>query len=90
MNLFCFLLGPSQWHPLSPYIFIICFELLNMSLLSAANLPKSGIGIKISPRDQIIACLMFADDCLIFSKANYPTCYKLKTILDDFVTLQDK
>ena len=55
-----------------------------MSLLRAANLPKSGIGIKISPRDQKIPCLMFADDYLIFSKANYSTCCKLKTILDDF------
>jgi len=84
----CGLIKPSrgvrQGNPLSPYIFIICFELLNISLLRAANQPKSGIGIKISPRDQKIPCLMFADDCLIFSKANYSTCCKLKVILDDF------
>jgi len=55
-----------------------------MKLVSAANLSKSGVGIKISPRAQKIPRLMFADDCLIFSKANYSTCCNLKTILDDF------
>jgi len=84
----CGLIKPSrgvrQGDPLWPYIFIICFELLNMSLLSATNQPKCGIGIKISPRVQTIPCLTFTDDCLIFSKANYSTCCKLKAVLDDF------
>ena len=76
--------GIRQGDPLSPYIFIICLQLLSIQLLTEAPKPNFGIGVKLSPRNPKIPCLMFADDCLIFSKTNFSTCSKLKGILNDF------
>jgi len=45
---------------------------------------KSGIGVKIAPFAPRISCLLFADDSLIFCKASYQACQKLKEILDTF------
>jgi len=53
-------------------------------LYKEASARKSGIGIKISPRDIQISCLLFANDCLLFCKANSKSCNKLKSVLDTF------
>jgi len=77
--------GVSDKETHYPFIFcIICLELLSLKLFEAANKPKFGIGIKFSPGDQKIPCMMFANDCLIFSKANFSTCCTLKYILEEF------
>ena len=57
---------------------------LNHRLFIEANMETSGVGVKISLRDNKIPCLLFADDCLLFYKANSASCAKLKTILDFF------
>jgi len=58
--------GIRQGDPLSPYIFILCMEALSSALLKESDSPKSGIGIKLSPRSERVPCLLFADDCLLF------------------------
>ena len=61
--------GIRQGKPLSLYIFIICMEVFTQSLLREATTHRSGIGVKIYPQSTIILCLFFADDCLLFCKA---------------------
>ena len=76
-----------QGDPLSPYIFILCIEVLTISLVKEATMAKSGIRIKICPKSQKIRCLLFADDCLLFCKSNQQTSTRLKLILDQFCML---
>jgi len=45
---------------------------------------KSGVGVKICPNTVRIPCLIFANDCLLFCKANSESCSKLKSLLDFF------
>ena len=70
-----------------PYIFILCMEVFSSFLVWASNSSKSGIGIQLCLRSFKIPCLLFADDCLLFCKANQKTCAALKSLLDDFCTL---
>jgi len=76
--------GIRQGDPLSPYIFILCMEVLNQRLLYESNRPKSGLGVKISPQDTKILCLLFVDDCLVFIKADHVNCQQLKLVLGSF------
>jgi len=42
---------------------------LAQQLYQAYLTPKLGVGIKLAPRAEIIPCLLFADDSLLFCKA---------------------
>lgn len=48
---------------------------------------KSGIGFRISFKGFIIFCLFFADDGLIFCKAEKGAAEKIRRILEDFCYL---
>ena len=76
--------GLRQGDPLSPYLFILCMDVLARRLHEQSLCPKSGIGIKIAPPAARIPCLLFADDSLLFCKASAQSCHKLKDILDTF------
>lgn len=58
-----------QGDPLSPYLFILCAEAL-CSLIRKAESDGCFSGIPISKRGTRITQLFFADDCLLFCKAN--------------------
>jgi len=79
--------GIRQGDSLSPYIFILCIEVLNHMLFKEAMNRKSWIGVKICPKAMTISCLHFADDCLLFCKTTSNDCSKLKNILDHFSTI---
>jgi len=79
--------GIRQGDPLSRYIFILCMEVFSSFLAQASKTTKSGIGIQLCPQSFKIPCLLFADDCLLFCKANQQTCSTLKTLLDEFCSL---
>ena len=76
--------GLRQGDPLSPYLFLICMDVLAKRLALQALNSKSGIGIKLAPRADRIPCLFFADDSLLFCKATAQTAYHLKSILEVF------
>uniref|UniRef100_A0A803NGE0 Reverse transcriptase domain-containing protein n=1 Tax=Cannabis sativa TaxID=3483 RepID=A0A803NGE0_CANSA len=61
--------GLRQGDPLSPFIFILCQEFLSKLLLRAEAQGKLH-GIKISRTALAISYLMFADDTILFARAN--------------------
>jgi hypothetical protein len=61
--------GLRQGDPLSPFLFILGSEILSRLLLREENL-GSLHGIKIARMSPSISHLLFADDVMIFSKAN--------------------
>lgn len=61
--------GIRQGNLISPYIFFIYTEYIGRYHLRA-NVPKSGIGIKVAKNSPIVPYLMFTDDYVIFCKAN--------------------
>ena len=82
----CF--GPSrgirQGDPLAPYIFVLAMEYLARTLHRECDCNNSKIGIKLTPGGTPIPFLSFADDTIIFAKANNESIDKIKLILEDF------
>ncbi len=61
--------GIRQGDPISPYLFLICSEVLS-SLLNHAEQVGIITGIPTSPKGPKLNHLFFVDDSLIFCKAN--------------------
>ncbi|XP_071920756.1 uncharacterized protein [Coffea arabica] len=73
--------GIRQGDPLSPYLFLICSEGFS-SLLKRATQTRNMAGMKRSRHGPSITHLFFADDSLIFCKANSQEAKELKRILE--------
>lgn len=72
--------GLHQGYPLSPYLFILCSEVLSRLLLSEEH--KGHLkGIQLGRTAPCITHLLFADDLLLFAKASI---YKAATLNDCF------
>ena len=76
--------GIRQGDPLSPYLFLICMEVLTRDLRKAQMKKKASIGFKITPQANKIPCLLFADDSLLFCRTNLESCRHLSTLLSKF------
>jgi hypothetical protein len=61
--------GIRQGDPISPYLFLFCGEGLS-SLLKYYDGGWIDRGIRVSPKSPWISHLLFADDCLVFIKAD--------------------
>ena len=72
--------GLRQGDPLSPFLFIICAEGLS-SLLRDAEAKKEIHGLKIGKKVNAISHLFFADDSLLFTRANEEEVEKVLDIL---------
>lgn len=75
--------GLRQGNLLSPFIFILCSELLTRLLLKEENEGRLH-GIKVSRNAPAISHLMFADDLLMMFKANKEEVLAFKRTLDMF------
>jgi hypothetical protein len=75
--------GLRQGDPLSPYLFIICADVLS-SLITNAQQKQLIHGVKIVPGAPEITHLFFADDSLIFCRANKEETSNLKNIINKY------
>ncbi|XP_026384521.1 uncharacterized protein LOC113280088 [Papaver somniferum] len=75
--------GMRQGDTLYPYLFLFCMEALYRTLSHVEDL---GIisGVQICKNDPSINHLLFADDCMVFCKANLSEAQNLKDILNLF------
>ncbi|XP_010513536.1 PREDICTED: uncharacterized protein LOC104789557 [Camelina sativa] len=78
---------PSRWlcqgEPLSPYLFILCTEVLIAHFRKAEQL-KLLIGIRVSTASPTISHLLFADDSLFFCLATKEQCEVVLGILGKY------
>jgi hypothetical protein len=75
--------GLRQGDPLSPYLFILCADVFS-ALISKAQSNKLIHGIKIAPRALEVTHLLFADDSLLFFRANEAEANKIKSIITTY------
>jgi exonuclease III len=80
---FCPQRGLRQGDPLSPYLFILCADVFS-ALISKAQSNKLIHGIKIVPRAPEITHLLFADDSLLFCRANEAEANQIKSIINTY------
>ncbi|XP_027150159.1 uncharacterized protein LOC113750373 [Coffea eugenioides] len=75
--------GIRQGDPLSPYLFLLCSEGFS-NLLDSAEENKQFTGLKISRNGPRLTHLFFADDSLIFCKADTKHAEELRRILEAY------
>lgn len=72
--------GIRQGDPLSPYLFILCAEVLS-HMMRRAETQGNIIGIKISNASPSVTHLLFADDSLFFCQANMKAAKAIQNVL---------
>ena len=78
--------GLRQGDPLSPYLFILCQNVLS-HLFFNAQAQKNLHGIKINRRNPLLNHFFFANDCFIFFMTNIHSCRHFKNVLKEFYLL---
>ena len=78
--------GIRQGDPLSPYLFILCMELLGFLIHEKceANLWTP---LKVARGGPAFSHLFFADDLVLFAKADRKNCCHIRDVLDTFCDL---
>lgn len=75
--------GLRQGDPLSPYLFILCTEVLS-GICSKAQARGKLPGIRVARASPLINHLLFADDTMFFYKSSPACCLALTTILEQY------
>ena len=76
--------GIKQGDPLSPYLFILCMEVLSASI---AEKCEEWDLVRASRGGIAFSHLFFADDLVLFVKANQKNCRAVRDVLDTFCCL---
>ncbi|KAG7572582.1 Reverse transcriptase domain [Arabidopsis suecica] len=77
--------GIRQGDPLSPYIFILCSEVLS-GLCHRAQENGKLIGIRVATGSPRVNHLLFADDTMFFCRSDAKNCVELASILQKYET----
>ena len=75
--------GIRQRDPLSPYLFIFCMEYLGHLIKGMCN-QKMWSPVKTSQEGLPFSHLMFAEDVVLFAKADLSNCVAIRDALDTF------
>ena len=75
--------GIRQGDPLSPYIFLLCMEFLGAQITSICE-ERRREKIKASRNGPSFSHVFFADDLMLFTKANHKNCEVIMEVLDVF------
>ncbi|CAN6700215.1 unnamed protein product [Malus baccata var. baccata] len=75
--------GLRQGDPLSPYLFLLVGEVLSRMIQGAVERRQLD-GVKLSGAGPVISHIFFADDTLIFLKADKKNCNNLVALLKDY------
>lgn len=75
--------GLCQGDPLSPYLFLLCSEGFS-SLINNAEKCNLISGVSIAKYAPPISHLLFADDSILFFKANTNSCFIINNILKEY------
>ena len=75
--------GIRQGDPLSPYIFILCMKFLGQ-LIEGKCSENLWNPVKASGSGPSFSQLFFADDLVLFAKANQANCIAIREVLDTF------
>ncbi|KAB1216631.1 hypothetical protein CJ030_MR4G007827 [Morella rubra] len=78
--------GLRQRDPLSPFLFILGSEVLSRMLGRVENYGLFH-GIKVSRRALSLSHLLFADDIMIFSRANTREVNQISIVLEEYARL---
>lgn len=73
-----------QGDPISPYIFILCMEMLSRCIEEQVPKKKKWIPIKISGRGPSLSHLFFADDLLLLGKTSKENCNTINETIRHF------
>ena len=75
--------GIRQGDPFSPYLFIFCMEVLDHLIEEKCRDNQWNL-VKSSNNGVAISHLFFADDLVLFAKANHGNCSTIRDVLDSF------
>ncbi|XP_010419203.2 PREDICTED: uncharacterized protein LOC104704888 [Camelina sativa] len=75
--------GIRQGDPLSPYLFILCTEVLS-GICTKAQAAGRLTGIRVAKGCPRITHLLFAEDTMFFCRANETSCVELTKILEKY------
>ena len=78
--------GIRQGDPLSPYLFILCMEVL-VALITKKCQAKLWEPIKATLGGIAFSHLFFADDLVLFAKADQKNCIAIKDAIETFCVL---
>ena len=78
--------GIRQDDPMSPYLFILCMEVLG-ALIEEKCKAKLWNSVKAFQGSPEFSHIFFADDLMLFAKANSKNCTAIREVLDSFCEL---
>lgn len=75
--------GIRQSDPISPYLFLLCMEFLGSQITSMCE-AKRWDKVKASRNGPSFSHVFFADDLMLFAKADHKNCGAIIEVLDNF------
>lgn len=78
--------GIRQGDSISPYIFILCMEYLSLMIKGEVN-QGNWSGIRLARGSLRFSYLFFADNVLLFSSSDLPSCETIRRVLNVFCSL---